>query len=78
MFEARKVAGSATVKQYETVLSFKVSLFIQFKQTDLQTEDSLFMLINISSPKLQSAPLIMHLLFWAMFPEVTETLTFYL
>ena len=31
LFEARKVAGSATyiVKQYETVLSFKVSLFIQ-------------------------------------------------
>ena len=28
-FKARKVAGSATYKQYEIVLSFKISLFIQ-------------------------------------------------
>ena len=35
MFEARKVAGSATfkVKQHETVLSFNVSLFIQLTQS---------------------------------------------
>ena len=29
LFEAREVAGSATCKHYENVLSFKVSLFIQ-------------------------------------------------
>ena len=33
MFEARKVAGSVKYKQSETVLSYKVSLFIQFIQS---------------------------------------------
>ena len=37
MFEARKVAGSATYKQsktvYEVVLSFKVNLLVQFIQS---------------------------------------------
>ena len=41
---ARKVAGSATYKQYETVSPFKVGLFIQSSP-----------LIKISSPKLHSA-----------------------
>ena len=29
LFEARKVAGSATYKQYEVVLSFRINLLIQ-------------------------------------------------
>ena len=35
LFEARQVAGSAKykVKQYDTVLSFKVSLLIRFIQS---------------------------------------------
>ena len=53
------------VKQYETLLSFKVSLFIQFIQSRKQREFVYFVCLGIkkrlkkktSSPKLHSAPL---------------------
>ena len=38
LFEDRKMAGSATDKQYEIVMSCQVSLFIQFIQSWKQSE----------------------------------------
>ena len=62
--EARKVAGSSTlVKQYEIVLSFKISLFIQFIQSWVISMKEILLWVNLSilikmtSPKLHTAPL---------------------
>ena len=76
VIEARKVAGSTTVKQCETVLSFEVSFLFSLDKLTLKTKTvCLFSLFNQkktksanesfsahkhSSPKLQSAPLIVH------------------
>ena len=59
MFEARKVAGSATYKQCETV-SLEVSLFIQIIQSWKQREFvySICLRIKIKMSNLHSAALI--------------------
>ena len=63
LFEARKVAGSATYKQTEAVLSFRVkfvySVYLFCLDKNNQSMEALSLLINTSSPKLHSAPLLL-------------------